>query len=55
MFVPLAPYVHACFHFLVKFRWPSIGKIAAHSAYDKFSWYKYLVGNFKFFPPLFLE
>ena len=23
--------------------WPPIGKIAAHSAYEKFSWYKYLV------------
>ena len=22
--------------------WPSIGKIAAHSAYEMFSWYKYL-------------
>ena len=23
--------------------WPPIGKIAAHSAYDMFSWYKYLI------------
>ena len=33
------------FMFLVKFRyfeWPPVGKIAAHSAYDMFSWYKYL-------------
>ena len=36
-FVLLAPYV--CFHIfnLVKVtEWPPIGKIAAHSAYDKF-------------------
>ena len=44
------------FIFLVKFRlneWPPIGKIAAHSAYDMFSWYKYLIVSF--FPPRFLE
>ena len=42
MFVLLASYV--CFHFLVKVpEWPPIGKIAAHSVYDKFSWYKYLI------------
>ena len=30
--------------FLVKVtEWPPIGKIAAHSAYVMFSWYKYLV------------
>ena len=23
--------------------WPPIGKIAAHSAYELFSWYKYLI------------
>ena len=41
-FVLLAPYV--CFHILVKVtEWPPIGKIAAHSAYDMFSWYKYLI------------
>ena len=39
------------FIFLVKFKvteWPPIGKIAAHSAYDMFSWYtcKYLIVNF---------
>ena len=34
-FVLLAPYV--CFHILVKVtEWPTIGKIAAHSAYDIF-------------------
>ena len=25
--------------------WPPIGKIAAHSANDMFSWYKYLIVN----------
>ena len=38
----LAPYV--CLHILVKVtEWPPIGKIAAHSAYEMFSWYKYLI------------
>ena len=55
LFVLLAPYV--CFHILVKFRynvteWPPIGKIAAHSAYDMFSWYKYLIVNLVFFFPI---
>ena len=36
IFVLLATYV--CSHILVKS--PPIGKIAAHSAYDMFSWYK---------------
>ena len=40
-----APYV--CFHILVT-EWPPIGKIAAHSAYDMFSWYKYLIVNLVF-------
>ena len=32
------------FIFLVKLTdWPPIGKIAAHSAYEMFSWYKYLI------------
>ena len=26
--------------------WPPIGKIAAHSAYNMFSWYKYLIVGF---------
>ena len=34
--------------------WPPTGKIAAHSAYDMFSGYKYLIVNL-FFPPRFLE
>ena len=28
--------------------WPPIGKIAAHSAYDMFSWYKYLIVSMAF-------
>ena len=39
----LAPYV--CFHIFSKVKvteWPPIGKIAAHSAYEMFLWYKYL-------------
>ena len=28
--------------------WPPIGKIAAHSAYDMFSWCKYLIVNLVF-------
>ena len=37
------------FIFLVKItEWPSIGKIAAHSAYDMFSWYKYLIVSLVF-------
>ena len=39
VFVLFVPYI--CFHILVK--WPPIGKIAAHSAYDIFSWYMYLI------------
>ena len=46
-FVLSAPYV--CFHILVKVtEWPGIGKIAAHSAYDMCSWYKYLIVNLVF-------
>ena len=42
--------------FLVKVtEWPPIGKIAAHLAYDMFSWYKYLIVNLVFFPPRILE
>ena len=28
--------------------WPPIRKIAAHSAFDMFSWYKYLIVNLVF-------
>ena len=35
--------------FLVKVtEWPPIGKIAAHSAYEMFSWYKYLIASLFF-------
>ena len=35
--------------FLVKVtEWPPIGKIAAHSAYQMFSWYKYLIVSLVF-------
>ena len=46
LFVLLAPYV--CLHVLVGFKWPPIGKIAALSGYDMFSWYKYLIVNLVF-------
>ena len=37
------------FIFFVKVtEWSPIGKIAAHSAYDMFSWYKYLIVNLVF-------
>ena len=52
----LAPYV--CLHIFSKVKvteWPPIGKIAAHSAYEMFSWYKYLIVGLFFFPPWFLE
>ena len=40
------------FIFLVKVtEWPPIGKIAAHSAYEVFSWYRYLIVSLFFFPP----
>ena len=31
--------------------WPPIGKIAVHSAYEMFSWHKYLIVSL-FFPAL---
>ena len=37
--------------FLVKVTdWPPLGKIAAHSAYEMFSWYRYLIVSVFFFP-----
>ena len=45
----LAPYV--CFHifsYVKVTEWPPIGKIAAHSAYEMFSWYKYLIVSLVF-------
>ena len=50
IFVLLAPYV--CFH--ISTEWPPIGKIAAHSAYEMFSWYECLIVSLVFFPPRFL-
>ena len=40
------------FIFFVKVNdWPPIGKIAAHSTYEMFSWYRYLIVSlFVFFP-----
>ena len=32
----------------IGFEWPPIGKIAAHSAYDMFSWYKCLIVSLVF-------
>ena len=50
IFVLLAPYV--CFHIFSKVtEWPPIGKIAAHSAYEMFSWYRYPIVSLLFFPP----
>ena len=52
IFVLLAPYV--CFHIFSKVKvtdWPPIGKKAAHSAYEMFSWYTYLIISLVFFPP----
>ena len=40
-----------CFHifgWVWVTEWPPIGKIAAHSAYDMFSWYKCLVAESRF-------
>ena len=45
----LAPYV--CFHifsYVKVTEWPPIGKIAAHSAYEMFLWYKYLIVSLVF-------
>ena len=42
--------------FLVKVTdWPPIGKIAAHSAYEMFSWYRYLIVSLVFSHLGFLE
>ena len=45
----LAPYVCLQIFSEVKVtEWPPIGKIAAHSAYEMFSWYKYLIVSLVF-------
>ena len=44
IFVLLAPYV--CFHICSEFgvtEWPPAGRMAAHLAYDMFSWYRCLI------------
>ena len=51
IFVLLVPYVS--FHIFSKVlvtEWPPIGKTAAHSAFNMFSWCEYLIVN-----PRFLE
>ena len=56
IFVLLAP--HVCLHIFSSVKvteWPPIGKISAHSAFEMFSWYKYLIVSLVFFPPRFLE
>ena len=54
IFVLLAPYV--CYHILVTLTdWPPIGKIAAHSAYEMFSGYRYLIVSLVFSHLGFLE
>ena len=40
--------VFISFSLVLVTEWPSVGKIAAHSAYDMFPWYKYLVVNLVF-------
>ena len=56
IFVLLAPYV--CFHIFSKVKvtdWPPIVKIAAHSAYEMFSWYRYVIVSLVFSHLGFLE
>ena len=51
----LVPYV--CFHILSSVwvaEWPPVEKMTAHSSYNMFSKYKYLIVNLVF-PPQFLE
>ena len=36
------------FSYVYVTEWPPIGKIASHSAYDMFSWHKYLIVNLAF-------
>ena len=54
IFVLLAPYV--CFHiFSLGNRVATYWEIAAPSAYDMFTWYKYLIVDLVFSPPRFLD
>ena len=34
-----------CYHIFKVTEMPPVGKMAAHSGYDMFSWYKYLIVN----------
>ena len=42
--------VFSCFSKVMVTEWPHIGKIDAHSVYEMFSWYEYLIDVFVFFP-----
>ena len=45
----LAPYVYLhIFSYVKVTEWPPIGKIAAHSAYEMFSWCGYLIVSLVF-------
>ena len=55
IFVLLAPYVFSYFYLNKVTEWPPIGKIAAHSAYEMFSWYQYLIVGLVFSHLGFLE
>ena len=51
MFVLFATCVCVCvrvFGWVQVIEWPPIGTIAAHSAYDMFSWYTHLIVNLDF-------
>ena len=56
VFVLVAPFL--CYHifrYVKVTEWPPIGNTAAYSAYDMFSWYKYLIVNLFFFFVLFFS
>ena len=40
--------MYVCIYLVKVTEWPPIGKIAAHSAYEMFSWYKYLIVSLVF-------
>ena len=40
--------MYVCIYLVKITEWPPIGKIAAHSAYEMFSWYKYLIVSLVF-------
>ena len=41
--------MYVCIYLVKVTEWPPIEKIAAHSAYGMFSWYKYLIVGLVFF------